>query len=216
MISGLGRFNLLFAVDAKSKYKTLERFHRGRQGQSRQAQYRHHRGRRHAKSRRRIVQVDGRRQCRDRAVQEFARHRGGAVAQRRADAGRIPGRRSAARSTAGKLRVLASSAPQREAVDAECADGRARPASKATRWRPGTACSRPRARRRRSIDAMGKAMHEVLAMPDVKEQYAKVGVEAHASHAGRTDEPAQERHQEVECGDRQGGHPAQVGNGGLQ
>ena len=31
------------------------------------------------------------------------------------------------------------------------------------------------------IDTMNKAMHEVLAMPDVKEQFAKVGVEAHAS-----------------------------------
>ena len=28
---------------------------------------------------------------------------------------------------------------------------------------------------------MNKAMHEVLAMPDVKAQYAKLGVEAHAS-----------------------------------
>ena len=38
------------------------------------------------------------------------------------------------------------------------------------------------------IDTMGKAMHEVLAMPDVKAQFAKVGVEAHASHAGGADE----------------------------
>jgi tripartite-type tricarboxylate transporter receptor subunit TctC len=27
-------------------------------------------------------------------------------------------------------------------------------------------------------------MHEVLAMPDIKEQFAKVGVEAHASSPG--------------------------------
>ncbi|HET7912333.1 MAG TPA: tripartite tricarboxylate transporter substrate-binding protein, partial [Pseudolabrys sp.] len=31
------------------------------------------------------------------------------------------------------------------------------------------------------ITTMNKAMHEVLAMPDVKEQFAKVGVVAHAS-----------------------------------
>jgi tripartite-type tricarboxylate transporter receptor subunit TctC len=31
------------------------------------------------------------------------------------------------------------------------------------------------------ITTMNKAMHEVLAMPDVKEQFAKVGVLAHAS-----------------------------------
>ena len=46
------------------------RFHQGGQGQARQAQHRHHRGRRHAKSRRRTVQVDGRtsmcRSCRTR------------------------------------------------------------------------------------------------------------------------------------------------------
>jgi tripartite-type tricarboxylate transporter receptor subunit TctC len=31
------------------------------------------------------------------------------------------------------------------------------------------------------VDAMNKAMHEVLAMPDVKEQFGKVGVIAQAS-----------------------------------
>ena len=31
------------------------------------------------------------------------------------------------------------------------------------------------------IDTMGKAMHEVLADPDVKARFAKVGVEAHAA-----------------------------------
>ena len=30
------------------------------------------------------------------------------------------------------------------------------------------------------IDTMNKAMHEVLAMPDVKEHFANIGVEAHA------------------------------------
>ena len=34
------------------------------------------------------------------------------------------------------------------------------------------------------IDTMNKAIHEVLAMPDVKEQFAKVGVVAHASTPG--------------------------------
>ena len=40
------------------------------------------------------------------------------------------------------------------------------------------------------IDTMNKAMHEVLAMPDVKEQFAKVGVDGACEHAGRVDEPA--------------------------
>jgi tripartite-type tricarboxylate transporter receptor subunit TctC len=34
------------------------------------------------------------------------------------------------------------------------------------------------------VATMNKAMHEVLAMPDVKEQFAKVGVVAHASSPG--------------------------------
>ncbi|HET7803330.1 MAG TPA: tripartite tricarboxylate transporter substrate-binding protein [Pseudolabrys sp.] len=34
------------------------------------------------------------------------------------------------------------------------------------------------------VTTMNKAMHEVLAMPDVKEQFAKVGVVAHASSPG--------------------------------
>ena len=63
------------------------------------------------------------------------------------------------------------------------------------------------------IDAMNKAMHEVLADPEVIARYAKVGVEAHGSVARGTDGPAQERHQEVECGDRQSGHPAEIISG---
>jgi tripartite-type tricarboxylate transporter receptor subunit TctC len=31
------------------------------------------------------------------------------------------------------------------------------------------------------LDSMNKAMHDVLTMPDVKEQFAKIGVEAHPS-----------------------------------
>ncbi len=53
---------------------------------------------------------------------------------------------------------------------------------------------------------MNKAMHEVLAMPDVKEQFAKVGVVAHASTPGEMMAQADRRHQEMERRDRQGGH----------
>ena len=34
------------------------------------------------------------------------------------------------------------------------------------------------------VATMNKAMHEVLAMPDVKEQFARVGVVARSEHAG--------------------------------
>ena len=90
MVSMVGIFDLVFCGQRQVRLQDAGRFHQGGQGAARQAQYRHHRGRRHAESRRRTVQVDGRRQRADRAVQEFARHRGGAAAQRRADAGRVP------------------------------------------------------------------------------------------------------------------------------
>jgi tripartite-type tricarboxylate transporter receptor subunit TctC len=39
----------------------------------------------------------------------------------------------------------------------------------------------PKGTPKEAIDTMNKAMHEVLAMPEVKERFAKVGVVAQAS-----------------------------------
>ena len=138
------------------------RFHRGGQGATGQAQYRHRRGRLHAESRRRTVQVDDRPQYRHRAVQALARHRGGAVAQRRADADRVPagdqrpGRcRQAAR--AGKLRRQA-----RRPRCRTCRRSRRR-ASKATRSTSWNGVFAPKGTPKEVVETMGKAMHEVLA-----------------------------------------------------
>ena len=47
------------------------------------------------------------------------------------------------------------------------------------------------------IETMNKAMAEVLAMPDVKAQFEKVGVEAHASTPSELIESGHYRHQEM-------------------
>jgi hypothetical protein len=75
-VSMVGTFDLVFV-----RVQDAGRLHQGGESATRKTEYRHHRGRRHAKSRRRAVQVDGRSQCTDRPLQEFARHRGGAAAQ---------------------------------------------------------------------------------------------------------------------------------------
>ena len=81
---------------------------------------------------------------------------------------------------AGKLRVLASTGPARE-PDMPNVPTVAEAGVKGyvvTSWNGIFA---PKGTPKEVIDAMGKAMHEVLAMPDMKEQFAKVGAQAHAS-----------------------------------
>ena len=102
----------------------------------------------------------------------------------------------------GKLRVLATSGAEALAAHAGRADRRRKPACRATRSRRGTACSRPKGTPKEVVDTMNKAMREVLAMPDVKERFAKLGVDGEAEHAGRADGAAESRHQEVGRGDR--------------
>ena len=51
---------------------------------------------------------------------------------------------------AGKLRLLAVTTPKRSARRTRHADDGQKPASRASRWRHGRPCMRPRARRRRS------------------------------------------------------------------
>ncbi len=78
-----------------------------------------------------------------------------------------------------KLRVLASSSPTRPASQpnlptvAETVKG-----YEVTSWNGMFA---PKGTPKDVIDAMNKAMHEILASPELKAQFAKVGVEAHAS-----------------------------------
>jgi tripartite-type tricarboxylate transporter receptor subunit TctC len=80
----------------------------------------------------------------------------------------------------GKLSILATSSPQRSeqrptvptVAEAGVKD------YEVTSW---NAVFAPKGTPREIIDAMNKAMREVLALPDVKEKFAKVGVTAKAS-----------------------------------
>jgi tripartite-type tricarboxylate transporter receptor subunit TctC len=80
----------------------------------------------------------------------------------------------------GKLHVLATSAPERSERDPNVptvAEAGV-PGYEVTSWNGVFA---PKGTPKEAIDTMNKAMHEVLALPDVKERFAKVGVTAKAS-----------------------------------
>ena len=80
----------------------------------------------------------------------------------------------------GKLRVLATSSPQRSALkpDVPTAAESGVPGYEVTSW---NAIFAPKGTPKEVVDAMNAAIREVLAMPDVKEAYAKVGVTAQPS-----------------------------------
>jgi tripartite-type tricarboxylate transporter receptor subunit TctC len=80
----------------------------------------------------------------------------------------------------GKLRVLATSSPQRSELkpDLPTVDEAGVKGYEVTSW---NAVFAPKGTPKEIIDAMNKAMREVLALPDVKERFAKVGVIAKAS-----------------------------------
>ena len=80
----------------------------------------------------------------------------------------------------GKLRVLATSAPKRSALapDLPTAAESGVPGYEVTSW---NAIFAPKGTPKEIVDAMNAAMREVLAMPDVKAAFAKVGVTAQAS-----------------------------------
>jgi tripartite-type tricarboxylate transporter receptor subunit TctC len=80
----------------------------------------------------------------------------------------------------GKLRVLATSSPQRSALtpNLPTAAESGVPGYEVTSW---NAIFAPKGTPKEIVDAMNAAMREVLAMPDVKEAFAKVGVTAQPS-----------------------------------
>ena len=80
----------------------------------------------------------------------------------------------------GKLRVLATSSPQRSELDPNLptVDEAGVKGYEVTSW---NAVFAPKGTPKEIIDTMNKAMREVLALPDVKEKFAKVGVIAKAS-----------------------------------
>ena len=84
---------------------------------------------------------------------------------------------------AGELRVLATSGPKRSASmpNVPTVQEAGVKGYVVTSWNGVFA---PKGTPKEAVDTMGKAMQEVLAMPDVKAQFAKVGVVAQASTPG--------------------------------
>jgi tripartite-type tricarboxylate transporter receptor subunit TctC len=80
----------------------------------------------------------------------------------------------------GKIRVLATSSPKPSPLlpGVPTADQAGVKGFEVVSW---NAVGAPKGTPKEVINTMNKAMHEVLAMPDDKEQFAKVGVLAHAS-----------------------------------
>ncbi len=179
MISGLGRFNLLFAVDAKSKYKTLEDFIADAKASP-------------GKLNIGTIAVGGTQNLGAELFKSLAdvnvvivpykNSPDIVVALLRNDVQMLVEFPAAVSGqvAAGKLRVLASSGTAREASmpDVPTAAQAGVKGYEVASWNGVFA---PKGTPKEIIDAMGQAMHEVLAMPDLKEQYAKLGVEAHAS-----------------------------------
>jgi tripartite-type tricarboxylate transporter receptor subunit TctC len=83
----------------------------------------------------------------------------------------------------GKIRVLATSSPKASPLlpGVPTVDQAGVKGFEVISW---NAVGAPKGTPKDVIDAMNKAMREVLTMPEVKEQFAKVGVEAHASTPG--------------------------------
>jgi tripartite-type tricarboxylate transporter receptor subunit TctC len=81
---------------------------------------------------------------------------------------------------AGKVRLLATSSPKRTALlpNLPTVDEAGVKGYEVISW---NAVAAPKGTPKEIIDAMGKAMHEVLASPELKAQFNKVGVEPHAS-----------------------------------
>jgi putative tricarboxylic transport membrane protein len=82
----------------------------------------------------------------------------------------------------GKVRLLASSSPKRSALlpKIPTVEEAGVKGYEVISWN-GVAA--PKGTPKEVIDTMNKAMHEVLASPELKAQFEKVGVEAHASTA---------------------------------
>ena len=80
----------------------------------------------------------------------------------------------------GKLRILATSSPKPSPLlpGIPTVDQAGVKGYEVISW---NAVGAPKGAPKEVIDSMNKAIREVLAMPDVKEQFAKVGVEGHPS-----------------------------------
>ena len=179
MVSLLGEFNLLFAVDAKSNYKTLGDFIKDAKANP-------------GKLNIGTIAVGGTqnlggelfKSMADLNVQIVPYKNSGdiIVALLRNDVQMLVDFPPAisGQVASGQLRVVASSGPKRER-DMPNVPTVAESGVKDYEVTSWNAVFAPKGTPKDVVDSMGKAMHEVLAMPDLKAQFEKVGVEPRAS-----------------------------------
>ncbi|MBX6329163.1 MAG: tripartite tricarboxylate transporter substrate binding protein [Pseudolabrys sp.] len=179
MISGLGEFNLLFAVPANSPFRTLADFMNAARAQPGKLNIgtivvgsTQHLGAELFKSLADINVV----------IVTFKNSPDAVVSLLRNDVQMIVEFPPAIQGQIndGKLRVLASSGPGREVSMPEVptvAEAGVR-GYEVTSWNGVFA---PKGTPREVIDTMNRSMREVLALPDIKERFAKLGMQPHPS-----------------------------------
>jgi len=179
MISGLGQFNLLFAVDAKSPYKTLGDFMAAAKANPGKLNIgtvvvgsTQDLGAELFKSMTGLNIV----------IVPFRRSPDIVLALQRNDVQMLIEFPPAIKGqvSAGKLRVLASSGAKRESEmpNVPTVEEAGVKGYHVSSWNGVFA---PKGTPKEVIEKMGQAMKEVLSQPQVKAQYAKLGVEAHPS-----------------------------------
>jgi len=179
MVSLLGEFNLLFAVDAKSKYKTLDDFMKDAKANP-------------GKLNIGTIAVGGTQNLGGELFKSMANLNVQIVPYKNSGDIIVALLRNdvqmlvdfppaiAGQVSSGQLRVLASSGPSRER-DMPNVPTVAEAGVKGYEVTSWNGVFAPKGTPKDVTDAMNKAMHEVLAMADVKAAFAKVGVEARAS-----------------------------------
>lgn len=179
MVSMLGQFDLVFVVNAKSEYKTLGDFTKAAKANP-------------GKLNIGTIAVGGTqnlgaellKSAADIKVQvvPYKRSPDIVVALLRNDVQMLVEFVPAVKGqvASGDLRIVASSSPKRSALlpNVPTVQEAGIKGYEVTSWNGVFA---PKGTPKEAIDGMNKAMHDVLAMADVKEQFAKVGVESHAS-----------------------------------
>src|ERR1041385_1088967 len=179
MVSLLGEFNLLFAVDAKSNYKTLGDFIKDAKANP-------------GKLNIGTIAVGGTQNLGGELFKSMANLNVQIVPYKNSGDIIVALLRNdvqmlvdfppaiAGQVSSGQLRVLASSGPSRER-DMPNVPTVAESGVKDYEVTSWNAVFAPKGTPKDVVDSMGKAMHEVLAMPDLKAQFEKVGVEPRAS-----------------------------------
>ncbi|MBI1205350.1 MAG: tripartite tricarboxylate transporter substrate binding protein [Rhodopseudomonas sp.] len=179
MVSMLGQFDLVFVVNAKSEYKTLGDFIKAAKANP-------------GKLNIGTIAVGGTQNLGAELLKSLADVKVQIVAYKRSPDIVVALLRNdvqllvefppavKGQVAAGELRILATSSPTRSKLlpDVPTVQEAGIKGYVVTSWNGVFA---PKGTPQEAIDTMNKAMREVLAMPDVVQQFAKLGVEAHAS-----------------------------------